>query len=111
MKEVHARRVCGAPEEVEPRRIDRSRQARRHQPDPGLSTAEVAPQAHKPDVRLRLDVDTGTAVLSDYGLGIAAATNILQSVGSRLIVSAEPEELLLSFAMRLPEKGEEAPPA
>jgi signal transduction histidine kinase len=54
---------------------------------------------------LMLDVDTGTAVLSDYGLGIAAATNILQSVGSRLTVSAEPEELLLSFAIRLPDEA------
>jgi C4-dicarboxylate-specific signal transduction histidine kinase len=54
---------------------------------------------------LTLDVDTGTAVLSDYGLGLAAAANILHSLGSRLAVSAEPEELLLSFALRLPEEG------
>ncbi|MGE0160269.1 MAG: sensor histidine kinase [Gemmatimonadales bacterium] len=52
---------------------------------------------------LTLDVDTGTAVLSDYGLGLAAAGNILKSLGSQLSVSAVPEELLLSFAIPLPE--------
>lgn len=52
---------------------------------------------------LTLDVDSGTAVLSDYGLGLAAASNILQSLGSRLTISAEPDELLLSFTIALPE--------
>ena len=52
---------------------------------------------------LALDVDSGTAVLSDYGLGLAAANNILQSLGTRLTVSAEPEELVLSFSLPLPE--------
>ncbi len=54
---------------------------------------------------LALDVDSGTAVLSDYGLGLAAATNILQSLGSRLSVTAEPEELVLSFSIPLPAAG------
>jgi signal transduction histidine kinase len=51
---------------------------------------------------LTLDVDSGTAVLSDYGLGLAAAQSILQSLGTRLAISAEPEELVLSFAIPLP---------
>jgi signal transduction histidine kinase len=55
---------------------------------------------------LTIDVDTGAPVLSDYGLGLAAAGNIIQSLGSRLTVVAEPEELSLSFAIRLPEAGE-----
>ena len=50
---------------------------------------------------LTLDVDSGTATLSDYGLGLAAATNIIQSLGSRLSVTAEPEELMLSFSIPL----------
>jgi signal transduction histidine kinase len=52
---------------------------------------------------LTLDVDSGTAVLSDYGLGLAAASNIVQSLGSRLTVNAEPEELVLSFSLPLEE--------
>jgi signal transduction histidine kinase len=51
---------------------------------------------------LKVNVDTGASVLSDYGLGLAAAGNIVQSLGSTLSISAEPEELLLSFAIRLP---------
>ena len=54
---------------------------------------------------LTLDVDTGTAVLSDYGLGLAAATSILQSLDTRLAISAEPEELVLSFSVPLPRDG------
>jgi hypothetical protein len=50
---------------------------------------------------LTLDVDSGTAVLSDYGLGLAAAQSILQSLGTRLTISAEPEELVLSFSCSL----------
>jgi signal transduction histidine kinase len=51
---------------------------------------------------LTLDVDSGTAVLSDYGLGLAAARSILQSLGTHLAISAEPEELVLSFSISLP---------
>jgi len=51
---------------------------------------------------LEVNVDTGASVLSDYGLGLAAAGSIVQSLGSKLSISAEPEELLLSFAIRLP---------
>jgi signal transduction histidine kinase len=51
---------------------------------------------------LTVDVDTGASILSDYGLGLAAAGSIIQSLGSRLSVSAEPEELLLTFTLRLP---------
>jgi C4-dicarboxylate-specific signal transduction histidine kinase len=54
---------------------------------------------------LTLDVDTGTAVLSDYGLGLAAAKSVLQSLGTRLAVSAEPEELVLSFSLPLPQES------
>jgi K+-sensing histidine kinase KdpD len=50
---------------------------------------------------LTLDVDTGTAVLSDYGLGLAAAKSILQSLGTSLAIIAEPEELVLSFSLPL----------
>jgi signal transduction histidine kinase len=50
---------------------------------------------------LTLDVDSGTAVLSDYGLGLAAAKSILQSLGARLAISADPEELVLSFSIPL----------
>jgi C4-dicarboxylate-specific signal transduction histidine kinase len=50
---------------------------------------------------LTLDVDSGTAVLSDYGLGLAAAKSILQSLGARLAITADPEELVLSFSIPL----------